>query len=361
MRAMAAYKEIGVKGVYFEGQNSWAAYFPNYYIAAQCMWNASQNGPELFADLMRSFFREAGPDMAQYHDTLAAALRKLDRKAGWGLVDYPKYFTPAVVEGCRKALEAAEAKTVSPVVKRRVEMVRLSFTEMDSYLKIRRADSSTTFEVYKGALELLSATIDRMAAIDEDYLLANIAHEKTSAGTADRFAPQFGFINRWLLCGPFDNAGMEGHDRAYPPEKGIDTAASYEGKGGRRVTWTKNRTAEWQGYVDLVKEFEDSSWTCAYALCWVTLDDGPKDVAFRVGSNDSVKVFLNGKEVWNNKVSRSATIDNDIVPVTLPKGRSAVLLKIGQAELNWGFYFRITEKDSLAIPQGLHTSIEPAR
>ena len=63
VNAMAVHKEIGVKGVYFEGQNSWAAYFPNYYIAAQCMWEASQDGQALFADLMQSFFQEAAPEM----------------------------------------------------------------------------------------------------------------------------------------------------------------------------------------------------------------------------------------------------------------------------------------------------------
>jgi hypothetical protein len=325
------------------------------------MWNASQDGKALFADLMQSFFREAAPEMTEYHNTLASAFHALPRKVGWGLADYPKYFTQALVERCRKSIEAAEAKAATPIVKQRVEMARLSFDEMDSYLKIRRADSSTSFADYKSAVNTLSATIDRMAAINEDYLLANIAHEKTSAGIADRFAPQFGFVNRWMLCGPFDNAAMAGHDRVYPPEKAIDLSASYEGKGGRKVGWIRNRTPEWQGYVDLVKEFDDTDWTCAYAACWVTLDEGPKEVMFRLGSNDSVKVFLDGREIWSNKISRSATVDNDLVPVTLPKGTSTVLVKIGQAELNWGFYFRITEKDSLAIPSGLHVSAERPR
>lgn len=360
-RAMAAYKEIGVAGVYFEGQNSWASYFPDYYIAAQCMWDSSQDGQQLFDDLMISFFGGAAPEMAAYHRAQASVFHGIERKAEWGLVDYPKYFTPAVVESCRQALEAAGAKSVPPDVRRRIEMVRFSFDEMDAYLRIRRADASTTFEDYRAAVEQLGNTIDRMAATNEDYLLANIAHEKTGAGIADRFAPQLGFINRWLLCGPFDNLGMDGHDRVYPPEQATDTAAVYGGKGGRSVSWKTNGTPEWQGYVDLVQEFDDADWTCAYALCWVTLDGGPRDVLFRVGSNDSVKVFLNGGEVWANKVERTASVDDDLVPVTLPAGTSTVLLKIGQAGLNWGFYFRITEPDSLDIPNGLHTRTEPPR
>ena len=361
IKAMAAYKQIGVRGVYFEGQNSWAAYFPNYYIAAQCMWNSAQDGRALFNDMMNAFFKDCAPEMMRYHETQASTLAGLTRKAGWGLVDYPKYFTTEVVEQCRHALEAAEAKAKDSLVKQRIEMVRMSFNEMDYYLKIRRANSETRFDEYKGAIDALSNTIDRMASVNEDYLLANIAHEKTSAGMADRFAREFGFINRWLVCGPFDNTGMDGHDRVYPPEQGIDAAASYDAKNGRKVTWRPNHTPEWQGYVDLVKEFDDSSWTCGYALCWVTLPDGPRDVVFRAGSNDSIKIFLNGKTVWNNKVSRAAAIDNDRVPVTLPKGVSTVLLKIGQAELNWGFYFRITETNSEKTPDGLRISVEPPK
>jgi hypothetical protein len=356
--AMATYKDIGVAGVYFEGQNSWAAYFPNYYTAAQHMWDSAQDGPKIFSEMVTAFFGDAAPEMAEYYRVQAAVFQGIERKAEWGLVDYPKYFTPAVVEGCRKALEAAEARKVSPAVQQRLEMVRLSFDEMDAYLAIRRADTSTTFEQYNGAVKKLTQMIDRMWALNEDYLLANIAHEKTSVGIADRFATEFGFINRWLLCGPFDNLGMEGHDRIYPPERSIDPAARYEGKNGLPVTWKKNSTPEWQGYVDLVKEFSDTDWACAYALCWVTLDEGPRDVVLRVGSNDSVKVFLNGSEVWSNKLERAVSVDNDAIPVTLPQGTSAVLLKIGQAALNWGFYFRITEPDSLEPPAGLHTSVE---
>jgi len=358
-REMAAYKSIGVKGIYFEGQDSWAPYFPNYYIAAQCMWNSSQDGESLFVDLMQSFFRETAPEMTEYYRGMASAFHGLEKKVGWGLVDYPKYFTSDVVERCRRALEAAEKRAASETVTRRIEMVRLSFDEMDAYLKIRRANTSTTFEEYRANIERLNNTIDRMAALNEDYLLAMIAKEKTTVGLADRYAREQGFINTWLLCGPFENLGMEGHDRVYPPEERTGVKAQYQGKGGKTTSWQPSRTPEWQGYVDLLKEFAETDWVCAYALCWVTLDSGPKNVLFRVGSNDSVKVFVNGAQVWNNKVERVAAADDDLVPVALPQGTSAILIKVGQTGRNWGFYFRITERDSLAIPAGLHASVTP--
>lgn len=358
-KEMAGYKELGVSGVSFEGQDSWAAYFPNYWIAAQVMWDSSRDGDALFQDLMTSFFENAAPEMTKFYNTLAEPFRGLERKVEWGLSDYPKFFAREVTTKCGDALKRARSKTTSPLVQQRLEMVGLSFEEMDAYVALRTADDTVSYEDYSRNMTRLNDAIDRMAAINEDYLLANIAKEKTGVGLTDRFAREQGFINRWLLCGPFDNLGMDGHDRAYPPEEAVDVDAIYAGKDGATAKWQPNHTPEWTGYVDLKQEFDQTDWVCAYAVCWVTLDEGPRDVMFRVGSNDSVKVFLNGAEVWDNKMERAASPDDDLVPVTLPQGTSAVLLKIGQTGLNWGFYFRITEPDADAVPQGLQVHIEP--
>lgn len=358
---MAVYKQIGIKGLSFEGQNSWAAYFPNYYIGVQTMWDSSQDGAALLADMLESFFGPAAPDMSVFYDTLGSVFDGLDKKAEWSLVEYPNYFSSQTVEKCRAALDAVEAKEVPDTIAKRLEMVRLSFDQMDAYLAIRRADSSTSYDGYNASIEKLNRAMDRMAAINEDYLLVDIAKEKTAAGLSDRFAREQGFINQWLLCGPFDNTGMEGHDRVYPPEQAVDPAATYTGKGNATVSWKPSNVPDWKGYVDLLREFTDTDWSCAYALCWVTVDKGPRDVVFRVGSNDSVKVFLNGAEICNQKVERGATPDDDEVPVTLPEGTSTILLKIGQTGLNWGFYFRITEPDSVEVPKGVHVSTAPPK
>ncbi|GMW02081.1 MAG: hypothetical protein AMXMBFR84_32170 [Candidatus Hydrogenedentota bacterium] len=360
-REMAVYKSIGVTGVSFEGQDSWAAYFPNYYIAAQCMWDSSLDGKDLFEDMLQAFFGEAASDMATYYRTLGSVFNGIDRKVEWGLADYPKYFKPEHVDLCREAIENALQRSVSNSIMQRLKMVQLSFEEMDAYLNIRRADASMSYEQYQAQVNRLNDTIDRMAATNEDFLLATIAKEKTMVGIADRFAREQGFVNEWMLCGPFDNLGMDGHDRVYPPEESIDITATYKGKGESQVAWKHNSTPEWTAYVDLLNEFADTEWVCAYALCWVTVSDGPKEVEFRLGSNDSIKAFLNGKEVWNNKIERTVSVDDDIVPVTLPEGTSTILLKIGQSGMNWGFNFRITDVGSASVPQGITVSATPPK
>ncbi len=359
VRSMPVYKELGIQGFSFEGQNSWAAYFPNYYIAAQLMWDTGQDGKRLFEDMLAVFFREAAPHMADYYQALESRLRAFDRKAEWGLSQYPDLFPPEVVESCRTALGRAESTATTPMVKKRLEMVRLSFDEMDAYLAIRTPTRNQTFAQYKASIGKMNRAIDRMSEINEDYLLANIARKYTRKDVGERFAPQLGFLNRWHLIGPFDNAGMAGHDKPYPPERTIDLSARYDGKDGMKVSWKPNKTPDWQAYIDLTREFDLTDWVCAYAVCRVTLADGPRKAAVRVGSNDSVKVFLNGKVILSRNVERVAAVDDDVVPITLPAGSSTVLLKIGQSGLNWGFYFRITEPDSTEPLTGLTASAIP--
>ncbi|MCA9435071.1 MAG: DUF4838 domain-containing protein [Candidatus Omnitrophica bacterium] len=360
-REMKVYKELGVQGFSFEGQDSWASYFPNYYIGAQMMWNAEQDYHPVFEDMLDSFFHEASAPMKEYYRILASKIGSVEKKVEWGLLDYPKYFPREVVERCRQALEQAEAKASDPIIKKRVEMVRMSFDEMDAFTAMKTAGPETKWDEYQQMVKRLEDSIQRMDITNEDFLLADIAREKTLAGISDRFAMEQGFINKWRICGPFDNVGKEGHNRVYGPEEGVDLTASYTGKEGETASWKVCEGPEWQGYVDLKAQYDQDNFVVAYAVNWITLDQGPKEVEFRVGSNDSVKVFLNGKEVWTNPISRPASADDDIVPVTLPKGTSQVLLKIGQTGRDWGFYFRITEPNSTTPVSGAEISIDPPK
>ncbi|MBI3117490.1 MAG: DUF4838 domain-containing protein [Candidatus Hydrogenedentes bacterium] len=360
-KEMPEYRKLGIMGISYEGQDSWASYFPNYYPAAQLMWDADQDAAAIFDDMLDHFFLEAAPAMRAYYAQLGACFHGVKKKAEWGLAEYTKYFTPEVVKACGATLAEAEAAATTPIVKQRIEMVRLSFEEMDAYVAMRTADNTTTYEAYKAILARLNGAIDQMEALNEDYLLARIAREKTLTGVADRYAREQGYMNQWLLCGPFDNPGLAAHDQALPPEHGIDLTAHYQGKRDAEIGWTPNQTPEWQGYVDLTREFNDTDAVCAYALCWVTNPGGPRDVMFRAGSNDSLKIFLNGQEIWSNKIERVAAADADLIPVTLPVGTSQILLKIGQTALNWGFYFRITERGAEAVPPGLSIATRPSK
>ncbi len=357
---MPLYKQMGIRGLSYEGQNSWAAYYPNYYVASQLMWDSGQDGEKVFQDMLDSFFQEAAPAMTGFYDAMESKTGSFTPKVEWGLIQYPELFPTTVTDACEKALSKAEQLATSEVVKKRIEMVRLSFEEMKSYLAVRDPRRSASFEEYRTHVAGLRDSIDRLEAINDDYILADIAHQKTENAVGEHYAPEFGFITRWQLCGPFDNPGMEGHDTPYPPEEKIDLSAHYPGKGGD-ASWKLNTGPDWRAFADLRDEYTEKDNAVAYAACWVTLADGPRQAEFRMGSNDSIKAFLNGKEIWNHKIERSATIDEDRIVVELPKGTSTVLLKIGQTGKNWGFFFRIMEPGTEEILQGLSVSPSPPK
>ena len=100
-RALPIYAKLGIQGLSFEGQNSWASYFPNYYIGAQMMWDTTQRSVTLFEDMLDHFFGEAAHPMRTYYAELDTAFDATKTKVEWGLVDYPKFFGEALDEELR--------------------------------------------------------------------------------------------------------------------------------------------------------------------------------------------------------------------------------------------------------------------
>jgi len=169
---------------------------------------------------------------------------------------------------------------------------------------------------------------------------------------------QFGTQTHWMLIGPFPNEGVTfaGHNTVYPPEQSIDLAAEYDGAEGK-VRWVEHRQEGAKLSVNLKEVFEPSEYVCAYALCYVTC---PRqvDAHVRVGTNDSGKVWVGGKLVYDYPYEGNAILDRGIIPATLPEGTTPILLKICNGALNWGFIFRITDDKGRPV-EGLRLSLRP--
>jgi len=155
----------------------------------------------------------------------------------------------------------------------------------------------------------------------------------------------FGLARDFSIIGPFDNTGWQGHDRVYPPEKGAVLDAAYEGMAGR-VSWRQVTVPDGQGFLDFADYFTPTDWTVAYALCFV---HSPKEqpAQIRTGANDAVKVWFNGRLVCDvqDDEGRWAAIDDDVVPVTLPAGRSTILVKVAQTTGRWAMCLRVTDAE----------------
>ncbi|NIA13989.1 MAG: hypothetical protein GWP08_07905 [Nitrospiraceae bacterium] len=152
----------------------------------------------------------------------------------------------------------------------------------------------------------------------------------------------------WMVIGPFANTqGFEGHHAVYPPETELNFAAVYDGLNGK-VRWRELRGGEDRLSVDFTQVYEPTEHVCAYAACFVT-SPTERDVLVKLGTNDSGKLWIGGKLVFEHAQEGTAYLDRDIVSVRLPAGTTPILLKICNGENNWGFVFRITDPAGGAI------------
>lgn len=147
-------------------------------------------------------------------------------------------------------------------------------------------------------------------------------------------------VKDWFFIGPFRDA-----DIMSPAEYGIisrtDPVASYE-EGGRILKWLRPYGYDDRGYVNLSNIFMPQSFARAYALTYIYSPD-EQSVQFRLGSDDGIAVWLNNEKVWDNPAKRPASVDNDVVDVTLKEGWNTLLVKVSQDWGGWGFYFRVTD------------------
>src|SRR6185503_12577282 len=93
--------------------------------------------------------------------------------------------------------------------------------------------------------------------------------------------------------------------------------------------------------VDGVIKFEPPfPRSIAYAWSEVELPTATKGL-LGIGSDDAIKVWLNGKLVHENWAIRATTPDDDVVPVEFQRGKNTLLVKVLNVEGAWGFALRL--------------------
>ena len=83
------------------------------------------------------------------------------------------------------------------------------------------------------------------------------------------------------------------------------------------------------------------NYHAAYALINIVSPRDRKNVAMGVGSDDAVKVWLNGEVVHVNNVNRGTTGIQDLFRVDLRTGSNLLLVKVTDRFGHWGMFFEI--------------------
>ncbi len=160
-------------------------------------------------------------------------------------------------------------------------------------------------------------------------------------------------VDRFRVIGPFG----PGLDRAYPPEqnpKSPDFQGDYTGKSDRKVRWEVVPAEHRDGFhqIDTVKYAQQQGVagdrTVHYAL--VTAESpSAQTVRLLVGSDDGVKIWVNGRQVHRNAVSRAVGFAQDTVTVPLEAGKNVILMKVENGDGPGGFALAIAAKQPLQL------------
>jgi CubicO group peptidase (beta-lactamase class C family) len=166
------------------------------------------------------------------------------------------------------------------------------------------------------------------------------------------------FMKRWLVCGPFpvfDRAGPPGDEEAQ--KKAFDLDFLSEHGGEARIQPAPGLTHHWHGSeyrwqpvtgakeaVDLLDVYGQKEYVVAYA--WAEIEmSAPRTVLLGIGSDDAIKVWLNGERVHENWTFRPVSIDQDLAIIHLRPGNNQLLLKVQNGFGGWGFACRLLAPD----------------
>ncbi len=130
-------------------------------------------------------------------------------------------------------------------------------------------------------------------------------------------------------------------------EPGVDLAATYRVED-KELRWTPHKTQDPAGMVNLIGVFGQHSNVTAYGLAEIVLPE-ETDAVVRMGTDDGVKLWINGEVVHEHNVDRGAALDQDHAPVTFKAAKNTLLIQITQGGGGWNFCLRLTRPDGTPL------------
>lgn len=179
--------------------------------------------------------------------------------------------------------------------------------------------------------------LDPPTRVYAELLRSDARRKRGDLAGAEAIRTGLGFVERWMVVGPFDHAGGAGLDAAYQPEQEatqpIVPGRAFDGKT-RTVRWRP--VAPGLGATlelgDLLRPKES---ICAYAVAFVEAAPGtrtPRPVSVWVGATGAFKVFWDGAEILRDAAERTVDEGRLAATVRLAPGPHRLMVKVCGAE-----------------------------
>jgi tetratricopeptide (TPR) repeat protein len=170
-----------------------------------------------------------------------------------------------------------------------------------------------------------------------------------------------GYLVRWQIVGPFDNAGRKGETEAHAPQTEPFSAAQIMlGKlPGEPLSW---RHYDYEGiprggYVSFDDLLRPNEEVTGYATSWVHVD-AATDAVLHVGTGGPYRAWVGTTEVGHGDAYRTPHPLQDAHPVKLAAGWNRLLVKTSAQSGMWGFYARLSLRSGAPI-DALQSTAEP--
>jgi len=142
-------------------------------------------------------------------------------------------------------------------------------------------------------------------------------------------------LGEWYAIGPFKATGSTAFSESFPPETEIALDRSHA-----------HGTLRWQPKPDwsdrTVIDLGDSVNCATYLYRTLTVRSDTL-IPVSLGSDDGIKVWLNGREIFAHNVNRACRPDQESVDLHLKAGENKFLMKINNNQGAFACYFRLRD------------------
>ncbi len=149
-----------------------------------------------------------------------------------------------------------------------------------------------------------------------------------------------GHIINWQVNGPYFAKNVDLFSFAFPPEVSMDSDS-----GWWKMPAITDEEDPWR--LDL-REAIGGSNRVAYLRTTIEVADAGR-YKLELGSDDGVRLWVNGENVFDLNVMRGINPADNAVEVSLKKGRNTLFFKITQGSGGWGACARIRNLDGSQV------------
>ncbi|MDR3636422.1 MAG: HEAT repeat domain-containing protein, partial [Isosphaeraceae bacterium] len=264
----------------------------------------------------------------------AEALGKIGELKG---VDQPlrALLDDRVLDVRKKAIEALGALKDREAVPALVKAAQVDETRFEASMALAELPDLSGLQVYLRGLtdknqELRKASAAALGQIRDlaAPVLDQLASRRELAPSAvtelHKVYTSLRSLTSWRVLGPFPMK----ETLHLPPDGAVDQSATHTGLEGRSVVWKQVDVNPKDGQIDFGRVYSNGDNVAAFAYSELQ-SDADRVAQFVVGSDDTLTVWLNGKQVYDFQDHRGFDPQQARFDVNLVKGKNRVLVKCG--------------------------------